>query len=219
VSAADLKDRRPIPARRSGWAREGARRLAAAGVTPNQISVFGVLVTVVCFALLVLSEGRGNGVRAGALIGAALCIPVRAACNMFDGMVAVEFGKKTSSGDIMNELPDRLSDVLMLLGAGYAIRNLDGAPYLGWAAALAAVLTAYVRTLGAWAGAGSDFSGVMAKQQRMALIAVACVVSMFEPLWYERGYVLLGALVVIIAGSAITVVTRTRGIMKRLAAR
>jgi phosphatidylglycerophosphate synthase len=209
-------DRRPIPARRSGWARAIARMLAEAGVQPNHISVFGVAITVVCAALLVLSEGAGNWARAAMLIGAAACIPIRAGCNMFDGMVAVEFGKKTKSGAIMNELPDRFSDVLMLVGAGYAVRNLDSAPYLGWAAAVGAILTAYVRTLGAWSGAGSDFSGVMAKQQRMAVMTLACVVSVFEGLWDERGYVLLVALVIVTAGCVVTIVQRTAGIIRRL---
>ena len=49
-------------------------------------------------------------------------------------MVAVEGGFRTKTGELFNEFPDRVSDTLVLLGAGYA-----GAPYgptLGWAAAL-----------------------------------------------------------------------------------
>ncbi len=209
-------DRRPIPARHTGWARRIARGLAEAGVTPNQISVFGVLITVVCAVCLVFSaDVRGLG-RTALLLVAAACIPVRGGCNIFDGMVAVEFGKRTKIGDIVNELPDRLSDVLMLVGAGYAARNLPAADSLGWAAALFAVLTAYVRALGEGAGAGQDFSGVMAKQQRMTVMTLACIISTFEGLWGEYGYVLYVALLVVSAGSLITLAQRTRRILRRL---
>ncbi len=212
-------DRRPIAARGTGWARRIARFLADAGVRPNTISLFGVGITGLCAALLVVSREADGAVRSGLLLGAAACIPVRAGCNMFDGMVAVEFGKKTPSGDIFNELPDRISDGLMLIGAGYAIPDPDGAAYLGWAAALAALLTAYIRTLGAWAGAGQDFSGVMAKQQRMAVVMAACGISAVEGLWWDYGGAFIIALAVIIAGCAVTAGLRTLRIIRRLEAR
>ncbi len=208
--------RRPIAARKAGWARAAARFLAGVGVTPNQVSVFSVLATAGGAASLVLSRDAEGAARVTLLLVAAATIPLRAACNMFDGMIAVEHGRATKSGIIFNELPDRVSDVLMLIGAGYAIDAFEGAEALGWLAAILAVLTAYVRSLAASAGAGHDFSGVMAKQQRMAVMTVSCLVSTLEPLWDGDGEVLFAALVIVSAGSALTVLQRTWSAIRRL---
>ena len=99
---------------------------------------------------------------------------------MLDGMLAVEGGLKTPTGDIYNELPDRLADLLILVGAGYAIGDVAWGPELGWAAATTALLTAYVRTLGAAAGASHHFVGPMAKPRRMHVLIAACLLSAVE---------------------------------------
>ena len=67
---------------------------------------------------------------------AAACIQLRLLCNLFDGMVAVEGGFKTKSGEIYNELPDRVADVLILAGAGYAMPSSEWLHSLGWLAAV-----------------------------------------------------------------------------------
>ena len=54
------------------------------------------------------------------------------------------------------------------------------APALGWAAATAAVFTAYVRLLGGSLGQVQRFTGPLAKQHRMALLTGACLLSFKE---------------------------------------
>ena len=60
----------------------------------------------------------------------ALLIPAVGFCylrlwlNMLDGMVALASGKASRTGEIVNELPDRISDVVILsasLHSGFAI--------------------------------------------------------------------------------------------------
>jgi phosphatidylglycerophosphate synthase len=63
---------------------------------------------------------------------------MRLLCNLFDGMVAIEGGRKEADGPFWNEAPDRASDILILAGAGLGA----GAVGLGWAAAALAVATA-----------------------------------------------------------------------------
>src|SRR5438105_2817615 len=43
---------------------------------------------------------------------AAGCIQLRLLCNLLDGMVAIEGGFRSRSGEVFNELPDRVSDVV-----------------------------------------------------------------------------------------------------------
>jgi len=155
-------------------------------------------------------------VQAAMLLIAAGSIQLRLLCNMLDGMLAVEGGLQTRSGTIFNELPDRLSDAAILVTAGYAVMDLPWAPELGWGAALLAVLTAYVRTLGRSAGAREDFSGPMAKQQRMMTLTAACLLGaiLAGTGWSER--VILLALTVIAAGCAVTIVRRTIHVLREL---
>ena len=115
-----------------------------------------------------------------ALLAAAAAIQLRLLCNMLDGMLAVEEGFKTRTGDIYNDLPDRVADVLILVGAGYSIRYLPGGAMLGWAAAVAAVFTAYVRLLGGSLGVTQHFIGPMAKQHRMFTLTLATLLAAVE---------------------------------------
>jgi phosphatidylglycerophosphate synthase len=214
----ETENRRPLKVRAARWPRALAARLAKAQISPDTISMGSVAFAALGGALLMLAGGVEPGLRTAALIGAALCIQLRLVCNLLDGLVAVEHGKGTPAGPIWNELPDRLADVLFLVGAGYGARTagLHGAEALGWAAGVLAVTTAYVRELGRGLGQPADFSGPMAKQQRMAALTVACGISVLEPLWGGGGQVMVVALAVIAVGTLITVVRRTRRLAIRL---
>ncbi len=201
-------ERRPIAARSTRWARWLAARLAASSVTPNQISALSMAWA----ALGGLAMLWGNG-WAGWL-AAALCVQLRLVCNLLDGMVAIEGGKSSSVGALYNEFPDRVADSILLVAAGYAA----GVPSLGWAAALFAALTAYIRVFGGAIGQPQDFSGVMAKQRRMAALTAGLVIQSIESAVWNTRYSLLIAISVIAAGSLVTCWTRTAAIAGRLKA-
>jgi phosphatidylglycerophosphate synthase len=211
--------RRPIPERSASWAIRSARWLQQAGVRPNQISVLGVAIAAFAAVCLVLAGRSEGGVRAVLLVVAAVAIPFRLLCNMLDGMLAVEGGLKTASGELYNELPDRLADLLLLAGAGYAIENVPWGAELGWAAAAAALLTAYVRTLGVAAGAAQHFDGPLAKPRRMHLLIAACLLSAVETVaGWPQGRVMVIALVIMIGGGVVTIVRRLQRIVADLEA-
>ena len=44
---------------------------------------------------------------------AAGCIQLRLLCNLLDGLVALEGGRKGKAGDLFNEAPDRYADVVL----------------------------------------------------------------------------------------------------------
>ncbi len=149
--------------------------------------------------------GEAGGVsRVLLLLLAAAGCQMRLLCNLFDGLVAVEAGRAAKDGPFWNEFPDRVSDTLILVGLGLGL----GQPALGWAAAALAILTAYVRELGRATGLPADFSGPMAKPQRMAVLTGAALLALVEPLWGGQGGVLWLALWVVALGSAVTVLRR-----------
>jgi phosphatidylglycerophosphate synthase len=139
----------------------------------------------------------------------------RLMCNLFDGMVAVEGGKKGKAGEVFNDFPDRIVDPILLVCAGYAAGGAWGVG-LGWLSALLAVMTAYVRVLGRSLGTPIYFIGPMAKQHRMATLTAACLVATIGTFWRRDDDVLLIALAIICVGCVVTVARRTRKIIHDL---
>lgn len=134
---------------------------------------------------------------------------LRLLCNLLDGMVAIEGGRRTSYGEILNDMPDRFADLIVLVAAGYSLSGFSSGRELGWLAGTLAVLTAYVRLLGGSMGVGQHFFGPMAKQHRMAVMTVASLLSTLEPIFGWKGQVLAFGLAIVILGSAVTIVRRT----------
>jgi phosphatidylglycerophosphate synthase len=210
--------RRVLATRDTEWARSLARVLAGTGVRPNGVSVAGIGFALTAATAFVLSPAYNPGGRAGLLLAAAGCIQLRLLCNLLDGMLAVEEGLKTRTGEIFNDLPDRIEDIMILVGAGYA-PGLPEAATLGWAAAVAAVLTAYVRVLGGSLGLTQHFAGPLAKQHRMFVLTVITLFAAIESLAGLPARALPIGLAVIVAGSVATSVRRTRRILREADAR
>lgn len=209
--------RRPIAARDTPWAAAAARWFARRGVRPNTISVFSVLFAAAgggCLAALGVVESPA--VRIACLIGAIAGIQSRLLCNLFDGMVAIEEGRKTPSGAIFNELPDRFADAVILVGAGYAGPGSEWSIAAGWLAAVLAIITAYVRALGGSVGAAQHFVGPMAKQHRMALLTAACVLAMVLEVAGQTWPIFAWTLAIVAAGCVVTIARRCRLIIRDL---
>ena len=141
-----------------------------------------------------------------------MAIELRLLANLFDGMVAILLGKASPVGELYNEAPDRGSDAAVLIGLGYAA---GGIVTLGYVAALLATWTAYVRAIGAVAGARQHYSGVMAKQTRMQIIVGMSLFCMFlsvkgwtSPVLFNQVRIPAVTLVVIILGCISTVIHR-----------
>ncbi len=204
--------RRPLASRNTVWAQALARRMAATRITPNQISMAGMgfaALAGLCFWCAGHSDGA---LRIILLSLAAAGCQLRLICNLLDGMVAIEAGKQTPDGAFWNEFPDRVSDILILVGIGAGL----GLASLGWAAACMAVLTAYTRELGRAVGAPADYRGPMAKPHRMAVVTLGALLSIFDPLWAGQGRVLTVVLWVVVLGAAATVLRRSLRLIRYL---
>jgi phosphatidylglycerophosphate synthase len=207
-------NRRPIRMRSAPWARELAGGLAKLGVSPNQVSLFSVACALVGAGLF-LTEALSQG-AAWLLIGAAACIQLRLLANMLDGLIAVEGGHQTKVGELYNEIPDRIADVLFLASAGYASQHGVSGVALGWSASVLAVGTAYIRALGARRAAAQDFCGPVAKQQRMFLLTVGCLLAAGEHITGWSRAALFWTLVVITVGTLVTCMRRVQHLAERL---
>jgi len=205
--------RRQLATRGKLWAQALARRVAAVGIRPNQISLASLVFAAGAGACLVTGSEATGWREPALLLLAALGIQLRLLCNLLDGMVAVEGGQGSRSGEVFNDLPDRLADCFILVSLGYALPSYPHAVEFGWLAGLLAVFTAYVRMLGGACGAGQFFVGPMAKQHRMALITGALVLAAATSTWGGREPVLYGAMVLVCMGSAITSLRRIRLIL------
>ncbi len=212
----DLNNRRPLKIRDQQLMRRFAAWLSRRSVTPNQISVLSVVFALGGGAALVMAGQTLAGERSLWFVAAALLIQLRLLCNLFDGMVAMEGGKQTPAGELFNDVPDRIADPLLIVACGFALPDYPSAMWLAWLGALLAVMTAYIRVLGVSLGLPADFRGPMAKQQRMALITVAAVISALEIFWGHYGMVLWISLIVLVVGSAVTAMRRLIGAYMRL---
>ena len=202
--------RRPISARDTKWAAAVTRALAGSGLRPNHISLLSVVFGGAAgFSFFCLRYANSTGAKILLLLAAVACMQLRLLCNLFDGMVAIEGGFKTKSGEVYNELPDRFSDIFIFIGAGYALPAVAWMPELGWTAALLSVMTAYVRAFGGSAGARQYFCGPMAKQQRMAVMTVGCVAAIILLAVRSSFQILPLALAVVIVGCVVTTARRT----------
>ncbi len=176
------ENRRPLASRSLSIWQWAARALAKTGITPNSISSVGMVF------------GIGSGVALGCtalapepwwrvlFFAGATLTQLRLLCNMLDGMVAMEQGSASPVGELFNEIPDRISDSATLIGLGYA---LGGNARFGYAAALIAMFTAYVRAMGKGATGVQQFCGPMSKPQRMFTVTVAAAFCALAPLAWQ----------------------------------
>ncbi|MFI8418307.1 CDP-alcohol phosphatidyltransferase family protein [Serratia sp. NPDC078593] len=212
----NIKERRPIATRDKPWAQNSARWLQHKGVTPNQISFASMGCALVAgIALWLAFEWSSLWGRGFCLLLAAIMIQGRLLCNLLDGMVAVEGGMASPAGPVWNELPDRVSDSLILIGAGYGLTLLPYSATLGWCAALLALMTAYLRLLGGVCGLEQQFLGPMAKQHRMAVLCGGALLALFLPVYWGQSVLFL-CLIVINIGAFITCWRRGKGILRGL---
>ena len=208
--------RRPIADAFRRTAHGAVRLCVRAGIHPDAVSYCSVVaagLAAVCF----WQAGRQYWLL---LIGPGFCY-VRLWCNMLDGMVALASGKASWRGEILNDLPDRVSDVLIFVGVAHSGLNAPAPAY--WAAIMA-LLTAYVGMLGQAVGVHREFSGIMAKPWRMVALHIGAWFTL-GLMYAGRGIcwhgfsVLDGTCVVVIAGCVQTIAVRLHRIMGALRAK
>ena len=201
--------RRPIAAvfRQTGDA--ATRFCVRHGVHPDAISYLSIvaaLIAAICF--------WKSGERRWLLIIAPLFCYLRLWFNMLDGLVAFAAGKASRRGEILNDLPDRISDVIIFAGVAHSgLMN----PIFGYWAAILAVLTAYVGLFGQALGVRREFGGVMSKPWRMVVLHIGAWLTFFLRGQSFTSFTILDwTCLVVIAGCVQTIFVRLKRITAAL---
>ena len=201
--------RRPIAAEFRRTANAATQFCVRHGIHPDTISYLSV---VAAFAAAICFRKAGE-IR-WLLIIAPLFSYLRLWLNMLDGMVAVTAGKASRRGEILNDLPDRVSDVIIFVGVAHSgLMN----PIFGYWAVIAAVLTAYVGLFGQALGVQREFGGIMSKPWRMVALHIGAWLALFLGGQSFASFTILDwTCLVVIGGSIQTMVVRLKRITAAL---
>jgi phosphatidylglycerophosphate synthase len=209
--------RRPIGEGFRSTARLATALCVRLNIHPDAISYASVIAAAsaaFCF--------RKSGGHPGLLFVAPLFCYLRLWFNMLDGMVALASGKASWRGEILNDLPDRVSDVLIFAGVAHSgWMN----PFLGYWAAIFALLTAYVGMFGQAVGVQREFSGMMSKPWRMVTLHLGAWLTLGYVRWHwgELHFgsltILDWACLIVVAGCVQTMAIRLKRIMAALRAK
>lgn len=209
--------RRPIADGFRATARFSTTLCVRLGVHPDSISYASIVAAAVA-AICLWKSGRHPWL----LFVAPLFCYLRLWFNMLDGMVALASGKASWRGEILNDLPDRVSDVLIFAGVAH---SGWASPILGYWAAIFALLTAYVGMLGQAVGVQREFSGMMSKPWRMVTLHTGAWATL-GCLWWNKGALRFGRLtildwacLIVVAGCLQTMAIRLKRIMAALRAK
>ncbi|MFA5261235.1 MAG: flavodoxin family protein [Candidatus Omnitrophota bacterium] len=150
------------------------------------------------------------------LLLAILLIFTRMTMNTIDGVMAIQRGKKTLVGEIVNALPDRYADVLLLLGLIFCpLCRQD----LAVGAMGTVFLVSYTGMLGKAVGVSWQHHGPLGKVERLIFLMVFTLIQLFCPSltifrislgplsWCMALYIVLGQ---------ITVLNRLRGQLREV---
>lgn len=172
------------------------RALVRCRVTPNQITLATMLLSVAYGAALAMQPQR-----AGLWAGLAGFLLLRMALNAIDGMLANATGQKTRLGTLLNEICDQVSDVALYLPFMLVLH----APLVVLALA-AALLAEFAGVLALSVGAARRFDGPMGKSDRAFWFGLLGLLVA----WGAAPLLLNGVLALVLALSAWTVVNRLR---------
>lgn len=206
--------RRPIASAFRRTAHLAVRLCLRWRIHPDSISYSSILVSLTAGACFWKSSHRPI-----LLIIAPLLCYVRLWLNMLDGMVALAAHQASRRGEILNDLPDRASDILIF--AGVAHSGLTHPIVVYWAI-IFALLTAYVGTLGQAVGAKREFGGIMSKPWRMVALHVGAWLTFASIRWSGADVslahltILDWTCLIVIAGCIQTIWVRLSHIMRTL---
>ncbi|MBG6143143.1 CDP-diacylglycerol--glycerol-3-phosphate 3-phosphatidyltransferase [Labrenzia sp. EL_142] len=184
------------------------RKLAASGVTANQVTVSAIVLSVLQGALLWLFPGA-----ALPLLLLPVVLFLRMGLNAIDGMLAREHDQKSHLGAILNELGDVVSDAALYL-------PFAALPFVPTELVIGLVVLALIGemtgVIGVQIGASRRYDGPFGKSDRAALFGFCGFlmgIGLTTPILYQ---VLFGLGLIL---SALTILNRARNALRELETR
>jgi CDP-diacylglycerol--glycerol-3-phosphate 3-phosphatidyltransferase len=179
------------------------RALAARGVAPDAVTLSALPIAAVGGAALALSPSAPV-----LLVLVPIAAGLRLVTNLLDGALARATGRSQPRGELLNEVTDRLADVLLLAPAAIVPGAQPGLVLLGVAGA---ILASFIGLSAKAAGGERLYGGVLSKPGRMALLSVVSIVALVAG---SGAWAWFGPLLV--AGTALTAAERFRVAWRRL---
>ncbi|MBI4859417.1 MAG: CDP-alcohol phosphatidyltransferase family protein [Candidatus Riflebacteria bacterium] len=162
------------------WLRPHMVRLHEAGATPNQLTL----------AALALSGATGVAIVASSAVPALLLLVpvalfVRMALNALDGMMAREFDLSSPTGQLLNEVGDVVSDVVLYLPFAVHVGTWPVVTFV-----VLALLTEFVGVVGQSICGERVYDGPMGKSDRAFAVGLLSLLLYWWPgtgwsLWFH----------------------------------
>jgi CDP-diacylglycerol--glycerol-3-phosphate 3-phosphatidyltransferase len=137
------------------------KSLARVGLTPNAITLFAVIGSIVTGSMVAISGSRPF------LLLLPAWLFVRMALNAIDGMMARELGMASQLGAVLNEIGDAVSDLGLYLPLAFVYHPAQW-PVVAFS--IGAVLTEFCGLLGRALGATRRYDGPMGKSDRAFVV-------------------------------------------------
>lgn len=164
------------------------KKLAASGITANQVTLSALVLSLLTGIALIFS-----GKQTGIYLLVPLVLFVRMALNAIDGMLAREHDMKSPLGAILNELCDVISDVALYLP--FALLP-EISLWIIVLLVIAAIISEMTGVIAIQVGASRRYDGPMGKSDRafvFGALALALGLGMPSGSWLNElfGFVLL----------------------------
>ncbi len=191
-----------------GWQAALARHLSRTRITPIQAAVASVIFAGLSAWTLYKAGRLIAGKPIGLLLVSAAGIQLRLLGTTLVRLLRSD--DKARGG--LYELAERIADVLILVGAGYASRMMPWGLELGTAAAILTVLTEHVALFGSSARSQA-FMGPMTTQSRMYMMTLGCIAGAIEYILHFTLYSVGITLAIIVVGTIITLFRRIASVV------
>ncbi|MEM7599787.1 MAG: hypothetical protein AAF357_00040 [Verrucomicrobiota bacterium] len=183
------------------------------GLSSEKIAIFGMALGISGGVAFMATSLSSNAILFW-WIGLGCCF-LRVICLRVDSILHQGDSREQVESADFNELPERVSDAVNLIGFGFAAGS---DPWLGLGAALLAIFSAYIRSIGFLRGVRKkDVStGPMTRIHRLALLTLTAlwIALGFSEKFATRTPVPQIALWIIIGGCALTILLRWNRIRK-----
>ena len=165
---------------------KAVKPLASLGVTPNQLTVLGLLVSL--FAALNFLTWQINKER---LLAGSIFILVSGIIDAIDGVLARSTGKVTKFGGFFDSVTDRYSDAAVL--SGIILGELCN-PFIGLATLVGTLMVSYTRSRAEAEGVKMAGVGLAERAERMIFLAFCALLNYWWHMALNYGVLILGIL-------------------------